>query len=98
VQASQALSSLGERGCSGSKAAMEEAHLHEQEEVGVLRLGSLPGTLPDVLVRNVDTLDERNERSSRVSGSDRRQVCRPTARPHPRQAAAAASSPTHSAP
>lgn len=33
-------------------------HLHEQEEVRVLRLGSLPGTLPDVLVRNVDSLQE----------------------------------------
>jgi hypothetical protein len=39
--------------------------------------------------------ERAHERSSRVSGSDRRQVCRPTARPHPRQAAAAASSPTH---
>jgi len=47
---------------------MEEAHLHEQEEVGVLRLGSLPGTLPDVLVRNVDTLNERTRGAAGLAG------------------------------
>jgi hypothetical protein len=45
----------------------DHTYLHEQEKVGVLRLGGLPSTLLDVLVLNVDTLRNTKTRLGQPS-------------------------------